>query len=83
VRLCINLCLPTWDARGDFMYISFSEQGDPNSYALPIRRGSGLPDLPSTVITGIDDVKKSKSMTLTNCERLTMWMCHLRHIWQS
>ena len=43
------------------MYISFLEQSDPNSYALPIRRGSGLPDLPSTVIAGIDDLKKLKS----------------------
>ena len=36
-------------------------QADPNSYALPIRRGSGLPDLPSTVISGIEDLKKLKS----------------------
>jgi hypothetical protein len=43
------------------MYISFSEQADPNSYALPIQHGSGLPALPSTVIAGIDDVKKLKS----------------------
>jgi hypothetical protein len=55
------LCLPKWDARGDFMYISFSQQRDPNTYALPIRRASGLPDLSSTVITGIEDLKKMKS----------------------
>jgi hypothetical protein len=45
------------------MYISFLFQhsdpnGSPISYALPIRRGSGLPDLPSTGISGIEDVKK-------------------------
>jgi hypothetical protein len=51
VRLCINICLPKWDARGDFMYINFNVQSDPNSYALPIRHDSGLPDLPSTVIS--------------------------------
>jgi dipeptidyl aminopeptidase/acylaminoacyl peptidase len=62
VRLCVNTCLPKWDASGDFMYISFLEQGDPKSYALPIRRGSGLPDLPSIVIPGIEDLKKLKSV---------------------
>jgi eukaryotic-like serine/threonine-protein kinase len=61
VRLCVNICYPKWDARGDFMYISFYQQADPNSYALPIRRGSGLPDLPSTVIEGTEDLKKLKS----------------------
>ena len=61
VELCINICYPKWDARGDFMYIDFLEQGDPHSYALPIRRGLGLPDLPSSVIAGIDDLKKLKS----------------------
>jgi serine/threonine protein kinase len=61
VRLCVNVCVPKWDVRGDFMYISFLQQGNPNSYALPIRSGSGLPDLPSTVIAGIDDLKKLKS----------------------
>jgi Tol biopolymer transport system component len=64
VRLCINNCVPKWDARGDFMYISFNMQSDPNSYALPIRRGSGLPDLPSTVIAGTDDLKKLKSVVV-------------------
>jgi Tol biopolymer transport system component/predicted Ser/Thr protein kinase len=61
VRLCINICYPKWDTRGEFMYISFLEQGDPNSYALPIRRSSGLPDLPAAVIAGTEDLKKLKS----------------------
>lgn len=61
VRLCINICFPKWDTRGDFMYISYLEQADPNSYALPVRRDSGLPDLPSTVIAGTNDLKKLKS----------------------
>jgi eukaryotic-like serine/threonine-protein kinase len=61
VRLCVNICFPKWDARGNFMYINFLQQGDPNSYALPVRRASGLPDLPSTVIAGTEDLKKLKS----------------------
>jgi hypothetical protein len=39
-------------------------QGDPISYALPIRRDSGLPDLPSTLIAGIDDLKRLKSVVV-------------------
>jgi len=62
VRLCINICYPKWDAHEDFMYIRFHEQDDPVSYALPIRRGYGLPDLPSTPISRIEDVKKLKSV---------------------
>jgi eukaryotic-like serine/threonine-protein kinase len=61
VRLCVNICIPKWDVRGEFMYISFLQQSDPNSYALPIRGGSGLPELPSTVISGTEDLKKLKS----------------------
>ena len=61
VRVCINICYPKWDARGEFMYINFLEQSDQNSYGLPISRGSGLPILPSTVLAGVDDLKKLKS----------------------
>jgi hypothetical protein len=64
VRLCYNLCLAKWDTRGDFMYMSFTEQGNQQSYALPVRSSSGLPDLPSTVITGVDDLKKLKSVVM-------------------
>jgi len=61
VKLCVNVCTPVWDARGEFMFMNFYLQNDPNTYALPIRRGSGLPDLPSSVITGIEDLKKLKA----------------------
>jgi serine/threonine protein kinase len=61
VRLCVNVCSPKWDVRGEFMYINFLLQSDPNSYALPIRRSTGLPDLPSTTISGTEDLKKLKS----------------------
>jgi eukaryotic-like serine/threonine-protein kinase len=60
VKLCVNVCTPVWDTRGEFMFMNFYLQDDPNTYALPIRRSSGLPDLPS-VITGIEDLKKFKS----------------------
>jgi len=61
VRMCVNNCIPKWDVRGEFMYISFLQQSDPNSYALPIRRSLGLPDLPSPVLAGTEDLKKLKS----------------------
>jgi eukaryotic-like serine/threonine-protein kinase len=61
VRLCVNVCQLEWDTRGEFLYINFYVQEDPITYALPIRGGTGLPELPSTVITGIDDLKKLKS----------------------
>jgi eukaryotic-like serine/threonine-protein kinase len=61
VRLCVNICYPKWDVLGEFMYISFLQQSDPHSYALPIRRGEGLPALPSTVLSGVEDLKRLKS----------------------
>jgi serine/threonine protein kinase len=61
VRLCVNICYPKWDTVGEYMYMNFFLQDDPNTYALPIRRSSGLPDLPSTPFSGIEDVKKLKS----------------------
>jgi len=61
VRLCSHDCIPIWDARGEFLYISFHVQYDPNTYALPIQRSSGLPDLPSTMVAGTEDLKKLKS----------------------
>ncbi len=48
VRLCVNICYPKWDLSGEFIYISFYQQSDINSYALPIPHGVGLPNLPST-----------------------------------
>ena len=61
VQLCLNICLPSWDAREEFMYVNFLAQSDKNTYALPIPRGSGIPNLPSTGIVGIEDLKKAKS----------------------
>jgi Tol biopolymer transport system component len=61
VRLCSHDCIPIWDARGEFLYISFHVQYDPNTYALPIQRSSGLPDLPSTMVSRTEDLKKLKS----------------------
>jgi serine/threonine protein kinase/Tol biopolymer transport system component len=61
VRLCVNLCYPVWDLSREFMYISYYQQSDPNSYALPIRRGVGLPDLPTAGFSGIEDLKKFNS----------------------
>jgi eukaryotic-like serine/threonine-protein kinase len=61
VKLCVNVCTPVWDARGDFMLMNFYLQDDPNTYALPVRHASGLPDLPASVISGIEDLKKMKS----------------------
>jgi Tol biopolymer transport system component len=65
VRLCVNICKPVWDARGEYIYISFIVRAqEDESYALPILRGSGLPDLPSTVLSGVEDLKKLKSAVI-------------------
>jgi eukaryotic-like serine/threonine-protein kinase len=61
IRLCVNVCYPKWDTVGEYMYMTFFLQAEAKTYALPIRRSTGLPDLPSTPFSGIDDVKKMKS----------------------
>jgi hypothetical protein len=63
VRLCTTTCLPDWDTSGDFLYVGFLV-GDQNTYALPVRRGWGLPDLPATSIRGIEDLRQMKSAVL-------------------
>ena len=42
------------------MYMGFLV-GDQKTYALPVRRGWGLPDLPPTSIRGIEDLQQMKS----------------------
>jgi serine/threonine protein kinase/Tol biopolymer transport system component len=60
VLLCVNLCIPTWDIHGDCMYLSIYGHLDLGTYALPTRRGSGLPDLPAKGFSAIDEWKKAK-----------------------
>jgi hypothetical protein len=64
VLLCTNLCNLRWDIHGDFMLCSFFGHDDQSTYVLPVRRGTGLPDLPATGITQLDDVKSAKGAKL-------------------
>jgi serine/threonine protein kinase/WD40 repeat protein len=64
VRLCTNTCVPKWDVRGDFLYMTFLVQADPNTYALPIHRGNGLPEEPAKLVSSIEDLQKIKSAVI-------------------
>jgi serine/threonine protein kinase len=55
--LCLSYCLLTWDASGKFAYVSFF--GHEGSYSLPVLRDTGLPELPPTGVTGVDDLKNA------------------------
>jgi hypothetical protein len=61
IQLCLDICLPSWDVREGFLYVNFLGQHDKNSYALPLRRGSGIPKLSSTGIMEIENLKKEKT----------------------
>jgi len=63
VRLCTNTCLPRWDSHGDYLLIGYFMQSDSDqaTYALPVKHGLGLPDLPSKVIGGMNDLKTLKT----------------------
>ncbi|MGH9774164.1 MAG: protein kinase domain-containing protein [Candidatus Acidiferrales bacterium] len=60
VPFSLTYCLINWDISGEFMYLKFMEQRN-LTYALPVRRGWGIPDLPTTGIHGIEDLKKMKN----------------------
>jgi hypothetical protein len=64
VLLCTSLCSLRWDIHGDFMLCSFFGHHDQTTYALPVRRGTGLPDLPAHVITQPEDLKFVKGAKL-------------------
>jgi Tol biopolymer transport system component len=60
VTLCLGYCSFKWDSSGKFAYVylpSFSQ----SSYAVPVQQNSGLPRLPPTAISRIEDLPQSKT----------------------
>ncbi|MGB0037174.1 MAG: hypothetical protein WBP79_17035, partial [Candidatus Acidiferrales bacterium] len=68
VPICQGYCLLTWDVSGQFLYLSFEaltrESGQERSYALPIRRGSGLPGIPAAGIGRLEELSGTKSVVI-------------------
>jgi eukaryotic-like serine/threonine-protein kinase len=60
VRLCHTYCLCDWDVHGSFFYMTLPDSGDPNTYFLRLRAGSGLPDLPATGVVATSDLNSNK-----------------------
>jgi eukaryotic-like serine/threonine-protein kinase len=60
VPLCRLYCLLTWNTSGTLLYIYFPSLHDEGSYALPVLRGTGLPKLPSSGITRLEDLTAAK-----------------------
>ena len=60
VTVCLALCWATWDRTGDSLYVGLPNAGDNNTYSLPLQR-TGLPALPSSGISGKDDLKRMKA----------------------
>ena len=60
IPLCQVYCLLTWNPGGTLLYIYFPSLHDEGSYALPVLRGTGLPDLPPSGIAHIEDLKAAK-----------------------
>jgi hypothetical protein len=63
VTLCWNYCLLNWDTTGKFLYVHIQPQSE-KSYALPVQKGSGLPQLPPAGIAGIEDMTNDKNVVV-------------------
>jgi eukaryotic-like serine/threonine-protein kinase len=61
VKVCLGYCQSMWDPGGKFVYLSFSALSD-KTYALPIVRQSGLPNLPSNGVARLEDLKAAKAI---------------------
>ena len=57
--LCVSYCSLTWDTSGKFAYVSFLGRDGGGSYSLPVLHDTGLPKLPPTGITGVEDLRKA------------------------
>jgi len=61
VKVCLGYCQSLWDPGGKFVYLSFPALSD-KTYALPIIRQSGLPNLPSNGVARLQDLKAAKAV---------------------
>jgi eukaryotic-like serine/threonine-protein kinase len=58
VTLCASYCSLIWDTSGKFAYVSFSLMHD-GTYSLPVAQDTGLPKLPATGITRVEDLRNA------------------------
>lgn len=63
VTLCWNYCLLNWDTTGKFLFVHIQPLSE-KSYALPVQKGSGLPQLPPAGIAGIEDMTNDKNVVV-------------------
>ena len=58
--LCLSYCSLTWDTSGKFAYMSFLSTRE-GTYSLPVLHDTGLPKLPATGVTGVEDLKNAST----------------------
>jgi serine/threonine protein kinase len=56
--ICTGFCLFDWDASGKFAFISFKAE---SSYALPLAQPFGLPKLPASGVSQVEDFPAAKT----------------------
>jgi serine/threonine protein kinase len=59
VPLCNIICSLSWDPKMNYFYISV--EGQP-TYAIPLRAGHALPEIPANGISCLDDLKNIKGV---------------------
>jgi eukaryotic-like serine/threonine-protein kinase len=60
VPLCLAYCGFYWDKAGRFVYLSFPAPFK-NSYSIPVMQATGLPKLPPTGVTRVEDFTNPKT----------------------
>jgi Tol biopolymer transport system component/predicted Ser/Thr protein kinase len=63
LTMCLGYCLLSWDVPGKFIYVYFPQLSE-NSYALPVLPELGLPKLPSTGFSRVEDLANTKNAVM-------------------
>lgn len=61
--LCVTYCTLRWDTSGKFAFVSFPLMRE-ESYPVPVLHDTGLPKLPATGITGVEDLGNATTATV-------------------
>lgn len=57
VVLCRTLCFAGWTLDGRYMFFQFGANRDTGTFFLPVRKETGLPDLPAEGLGGPEELK--------------------------
>ena len=65
VPLCRDLCLGQWSFDGKYIALQFGFTPQDKTALIPLRKDTGLPDVPSEGLKSVEDVKGARTLPAT------------------